>query len=306
MTLQQMRYLCEIVRRGFNLSEVARALHTSQPGISRHIQLLEAELGFSVLKRQGKRITGLTRQGELVVASARRIASEITGLRQLSEDHRSRSRGTLTVATTHFHARYTLFDAVLRFRATYPDVALILHQGSPLDIARRVAAEEADIGISVPPPDVKPDLIAIPCLSVKRVLITPPRHPLLALRRVTLRQISDHPLITYDNQLGGGRRVLQVFEQKGLKPDIVLTATDADVIKAYVAAGLGVAIVQAPVFDAQTDTSLRAVDVSHLFPPGPSVLMMRHQVYVSELVRDFVKAVAPEIDLAAAIRTYET
>lgn len=304
MNLQQMRYLCEAARRGFNLSEVARALHTSQPGISRHIGMLERELGFNILTRQGKRITGLTRQGELVVASAERIVGELIGLRRMSEDQRSGSSGTLTIATTHFHARYTLFDAVLRFRVTHPQVALILHQSSPIDIARRVAAEEADIGISVLPLEAKSDLIAIPCLSVNRILITPRRHPLLALRHVTLQQICRYPLITYDKQLGGGRRVLEAFEEKGLKPRIVLTATDADVIKAYVAAGLGVAVVQAPVYDRNKDPDLRAVDVSHLFRPGPSVLMMRRQLYISERVRDFVRDVAPELDLARIVKAH--
>jgi LysR family cys regulon transcriptional activator len=305
MNFNQMRYLCEVARRGYNLSEAARALHTSQPGISRQIQMLEEELGFAVLTRQGKRITGLTRQGEMVLASARRLMGEFNGLRQLSADHRSRADGTLVVATTHFHARYTLFDAVLRFRRTHPDVSLILHQGSPGDIARRVTAEEADIGISVLPPDVKPDLVAIPCLSVQRVLITPRRHPLLALRQITLQHICRYPLIAYDNQLGGGRRVMQAFGEKGLKPNVVLTATDADVIKAYVAAGLGVAVVQASVYDRKRDAGLRTADVSRLFQPGASVLMMRRQVYVSDVVRDFVKAVAPEIDLVQAIRAHD-
>ena len=294
-----MRYLCEVVKRGCNLSEAARALHTSQPGISRQMQMLEAELGFAVLNRQGKRIVGLTRQGVLVHATAKRLMGEFNGLRQLSEDHRNKSDGKLIVATTHFHARYTLFDAVLRFRKTHPEVSLILHQSIPLDIARRVTTEEADIGISVLPPEIKPELVAIPCLSVGRILITPRRHPLS--RPLTLQKINRYPLIAYDRELGGGWRVMRAFEEKKLTPNIVLTATDADVIKAYVAAGLGVAVVQASVYDPTRDSELRAFDVSHLFKPGPSVLMMRRQVYLSGLVRDFIKEVAPEIDLGALL-----
>ncbi len=297
MNFHQIRYLCEIAKRGYNFSEVARALHTSQPGISRQIQMLEEELGFPVLTRQGKRITGLTRQGELALASARRIIGELNGLRQLSEDHRHKSDGTLIVATTHFHARYTLLEAVLKFRKTHPDVSLILHQSTPLDIARRVTSEEADIGISVMPSDLKPELFAIPCLSVGRILITPRKHPLLQLRQVSLQNICQYPLIAYDNELGGGWRVAQAFAEKSLTPNVVLTATDVDVIKAYVAAGLGVAVVQATVYDRARDTELRSINVSRLFELGASVLMMRRQVYISSLVRDFIKAVAPEIDL---------
>jgi len=303
MNFHQMRYLCEVARRNYNLSEVARVLHTSQPGISRQIQMLEEELGFPVLTRQGKRITGFTRQGAMVLATAKRLMGDFNGLRQLSEDHRRKSGGKLIVATTHFHARYTLLGAVLKFRRTHPKVSLILHQSDPLDIARRVTSEEADIGISVVPPDAYTDLVALPCLSVKRVLITPREHPLLAVSQATLQKIAMYPLIAYDRKLGGGWRVMRAFEDQGLAPNIVLTATDADVIKAYVAAGLGVAVVQASVYDRKKDRELRAVDVSHLFQPGPSVLMMRRQVYVSEVVRDFVGAVTPEIDLDSAVLT---
>lgn len=300
MNIQQMRFLCEIARRNYNLSEAARALHTSQPSISRQLHMLEGELGFPVLTRQGKRITGPTRQGERVFAAARRLMGEIDGLKQLSDDHRVRANRRLTVATTHFHARYTLFDAVLRFRKSHPDVALILHQSIPLDIAQRVIAEEADIGISVLPPEFKPELVALPCLSVGRILMAPRDHPLLKVERLSLAQICRYPLIAYDRKLGGGWRVMQAFEERKLTPNVVLTATDADVIKAYVAAGLGVAIVQSPVYDPGMDTALRAVDVSRLFKPGPSVLMMRRQVYISKVVRDFVREVAPEVDLDAS------
>ncbi|MBX3665833.1 MAG: LysR family transcriptional regulator [Burkholderiales bacterium] len=304
MNFLQMRYLCEIVQRGYNLSEVARALHTSQPGISRHIHLLEQELGFAVLIRQGKRVTGLTHQGKLVLASAKRLMGEFNGLRQLSEDHRDRSAGTLAIATTHFHARYTLLAAILRFRRTHPRASLILHQSTPDDIAKRVENEKADIGFSVLPLDFESELIAIPWLSVNRVLITPRHHPLLTLQQITLQDICRHPLITYDHQLSGGRRVMQAFEERKLRPNVVLTATDADVVKAYVAAGLGVAIVQAPVYEKKRDAALRAVDVSQLFRAGTSMLMMRRQAYVSDLVHDFVKAVAPEIDLFHAVNSH--
>ena len=298
MNIQQMRYLCEVVRHGCNLSEAARFLHTSQPGISRQIRMLEEELGFSVLNRQGKRIVGLTRQGVLVHATAKQLMGGFNGLKQLSEDHRNSTNGKLTVATTHFHARYTLFDAVLRFRKKHPEVSLILHQSIPVDIARQVIAEEADIGISILPREIKSELVVIPCFTVDRILITPRRHPLLKLRRLSLQEICRYPLIAYDSELGGGWRVLHAFKEKKMNPNVVLTATDVDVIKAYVAAGLGVAVVQAPVYSKAKDVNLRAIDASYLFNPGPSVLMMRPQVYVSELVRDFIREVSPEIDLS--------
>jgi len=297
MNFQQMRYLLEVTRRGFNMSEVARALHTSQPGISRQIQLLESELGFAVLKREGKRITGLTREGVMVHAAANRVIGEFDGLLQLREKFAKHARGRLVVATTHFHARYTLMNPVLTFRESHPGVSLILHQIDPLDVPRRVMREEADIGISVVAEEHRKDLLCIPFLSVQRIVITPPGHPLLRIRNITLEQIAQYPLITDERELSGGWRVMKTFEEKRLQIEVVLTATDADVIKAYVAAGLGVAVVQKLVYDRRKDTNLRALDVSHLFEAGNSVLMMRRQPHARTIVCDFVTSLAPKVNL---------
>jgi len=301
MNSLQMRYLYEVARHHFNLSEAARTLHVSQPGISRQIQLLEEEMGFPILNRQGKRILGLTQQGEVVLSAAKRVIGEFKGLKQLRDHHRGKAERKLVVATTHFHARYTLFEPILNFRRKHPDVSLILYQGLPPDIAQRVACEQADIGISVQPEDVAAELATMPWLSVERALITPRGHPLLRRGDISLQDICRYPLITYDATQAGGWRIHQAFADRRLEPNVVLTATDADVIKAYVAAGLGVAIVQRPVYDRRKDTELRARDVSKLFEARPSVLIMRRQAYVSGLVQDFIRTVLPQIDLQSEL-----
>lgn len=306
MKLLQMRYLCEVARCRFNFSEVARRLHTSQPGISRQIQALESELGFDILSRNGKRIIGLTRQGEAVLEVAKRMESDAAGLQRLSKDHRSRLRGHLAVATTSFHARYTLLDAVLKFRNSHPEVSLSLHQSDPLEIARQVATDEADLGISVEARGSGQDVAAIPCHiphhAGERVLITSVGHPLLKCRKLTLALVAEHPMIMYDVRLSVGSGVMHTFEQSGLVPDVVLTATEPDVIKAYVAAGLGIAVMQKAVFDPKRDRNLRAIDVSHLFETGKTVLMLRRRNGLSELAGDFIRIVAPSLDPATVRR----
>lgn len=278
-------------------------LHTSQPGISRQIQMLEAELGFDILARQGKRITGLTPEGETVLAAAQRMESEAERLRRLSKAHRNFMCGRLTVATTYFHARYTLVDAVLAYRKAHPDVSLSLHQSDPLEIARQVAAGEADLGISVESSQLEREVAFFPfdvsCRNAaqpaKRTLITPAGHPLLDTRRLTLALIAKYPMIMYDPKMNVGWGVMQTFKQNGIAPNVVLTASDADVIKTYVAAGLGVAIVQQPVIDPKRDRDLRAIDVSYLFEAGKTVLMLRRGNAMADHVGDFIRLVAPDL-----------
>ena len=298
MNLQQMRYLVAASARDFNFSEVGRFIHTSQSVISRQIQLLEAELGFDVLVRRGKRITGFTREGETVFAIARRMVKEADDLRRFAEDHSKRTQARLTVATTHFHARYTLLEPILKFRTLHPHVLLRLKQSDPTDVERIVGQEEADIGVTAQMPDSDSEVVAIPCQSVPRVVITPPRHPLLSGGRLTLERIVAHPLIIYDEKYTGGSAVMQTLQSKGLEPQIVMTAMDADVIKTYVAAGLGISIVQAAVYDRRQDPGLRAIDASHLFKPLVIVMLLKPRLYVSKAVSDFALTVAPALDIS--------
>ena len=296
MNLHQMRYLSEIAARNFNFSEVARVIHTSQPVISRQIQLLEQELGFDVLVRRGKRIVGLSREGETVLAIARRMVKETDDLRRFAEERSSRGHGRLTVATTHFHARYTLLDPILRFRKLHPHVLLRLKQSDPTDVERIVDAEDADLGITAQFPSAHSAVVSIPCQSMQKIVITPPRHPLLATGRLTLERIAAHPLIIYDEKYTGGSSVMQAFMTKGLEPKVIMTAMDADIIKAYVAAGLGVSVVQAAVYDKRRDTGLRALDAAHLFKPLAIVMMMKPRLYLNRALVDFAATVLPELD----------
>lgn len=301
MNLQQMRYLVEAAARGFNFSEVARAIHTSQPVISRQIQLLEEELGFDVIVRRGKKIVGLSREGETVLAIAQRMLKESEDLRRYAEERSSRAHAKLTVATTHFHARYTLLEPILEFRKLHPEVQLRLKQTDPTDVERVVDAEEADLGITAQFPSERSAVVSVPCKSVSKIVITPPRHPLLS-GRLSLERIAAYPLIIYDEKYTGGSTVLQAFQARRLEPNVVLTAMDADVIKTYVAAGLGVSVVQSAVYDADRDTRLRGINASRLFEPLVIVMMLKPRLFLKRALVDFAATVMPGLDVSTLER----
>jgi len=297
MTLQQMRLLCEIADRNCNMSEVGRKVHISQPAITRQVQLLERELGFDVLERRGKRIVGFTREGTAALSIARRMLAEASNLRQLSEDYARRASMQLTVATTHFHARYTLLGAILKFRKTHPDVSLSLQQIPPSEIVRRVMNEEADVGISAAPRKPLPELVAISYQSVSRSVIVPTGHPLVGCKRLTLSDLATYPLILYDRTFSAGWNVITAFEEHNLRPEVVLVASDADIVKTYVAAGLGVAVVQSQIYEPKRDKKLRAIDVSHLFKPIQTVVMLKPRLHMRRVVYDFIATVLPKLEM---------
>ena len=294
MNFQQLRSVREAVRCGFNLTEAAHALHTSQPGVSRQIRELEEELGVSLFARAGKRLTGLTSPGNHLLPIIERVLLESHNLRQAGQEFVGRQDGQLSVAATHSQARYAMPLAVQEFRALFPGVKLHLHQGSPKQIAQMLLEGEAEVGIATEALGDYPQLVALPCYRWTHSVVVPPGHPLLG-ETLTLEALARYPLITYDTGFTGRTRIDAAFEASGLAPQIVLTAMDADVIKTYVQLGMGVGIVAGVAYEAERDTQLRAVDAGALFGINTTKLAVRRGSYLRGYVYAFIEAFAPTL-----------
>ena len=299
MNFQQLRSVREAVRRGYNLTEVADALFTSQPGVSRQIRELEEELGVTIFERYGKRLTGLTEPGKEVVRIIERLLQEHENLRTAGREFSDQTSGVLTIATTHTQARYALPVVIREFRKRYPKVKLHLHQSAPEHIARAVLQGKADLGISTEALDGYTDLVAFPCYQWNHVVVVPADHPLNEAAPLSLRSLAKHPLITYESGFTGRPHIDEAFAKQSIEPDIVLTAMDADVIKTYVADGLGVGIIASMAFDAATDRGLRALEARHLFASNMTRLAMRRGSYLRGFAYALIELFAPQLTRGA-------
>jgi LysR family cys regulon transcriptional activator len=299
VNLQQLKYLCAVVDHGLNVSGAADALSTSQPGISKQIRHLEDELGLRIFVRQGKRLTTLTPAGVDVVATARRALREISNLRRVADEFRGADVGVLAIATTHTQARYVLPQVLARFSARFPKVRLVLHQGSPAQVAAQTAAGEVDIGIATEALGDHPDLVALPCHRWNRGVLVPRGHPLTHVRPLTLEAIARHAIITYDLAFAGRSAIDAAFAAKSLEPNVVLTALDADVIKTYVELGMGVGIIALIAYDPVKDAGLEMLDASHLFAASTTRLALRRGVFLRGFVYEFIALFSPRYDRTA-------
>ena len=295
MKLQQLRYLCEVARRGLNVAAAAEALYTSQPGISKQIKSLEDELGIEVFVRHGKRIVSVTEPGKAILAIAERILAETQNLKRAGEEFADRKLGTLTIATTHTQARYALPRPVAQFKRRYPKVQLVIHQGNPTQICEMVLGGEADFAIATEAIALYPHLVSLPCYRWNRCVVVPPKHPLLKESPLTLEALAAHPIVTYDFAFAGRSLINKAFEQRGLAANVVLTALDSDVIKTYVELGLGVGIMAKMGFDAKRDTRLRAIDASHLFESSTTRLGIKRGAYLRGYAYEFIELFAPQL-----------
>lgn len=302
MKLQQLRCLIEVARRDLNVSEAAEALHTSQPGVSKQIRALEDELGIQVFVRHGKRLVSVTEPGKAVIAIAERILSEAQNLKRAGEEYANDQLGTLTIAATHTQARYALPKAVAAFKRRYPKVELVLHQGNPTQICEQVVAGEADMGVATEMISLYPALVSLPVYQWNRCVVVPPKHPLLKAP-LTLEKLVEHPIVTYDFAFANRSLVQKAFETRGLKPHVVLSAQDSDVIKTYVELGLGVGILAKMAFDPKRDLNLRAIDASHLFESSTTRLGIKRGAYLRRYAYEFIELFAPQLSRAVVERS---
>jgi LysR family cys regulon transcriptional activator len=242
MNLHQFRFVQEAVRRNLNLTEAAKSLHTSQPGVSKAIIELEEELGIEIFARHGKRLKRITEPGQHVLKSIELIMREVGNLKRIGEQYSAEDSGTLSIATTHTQARYVLPEPVAHLRQAYPKVNVSLHQGSPEQVARMLIDEVAEVGIATESLTSYPELVTLPCYEWQHVLVLPVGHPLCVKDKLTLEDIALEPLITYHPSYTGRTKIDHAFAIRKLTPRIALEAIDSDVIKTYVRLGLGVGI----------------------------------------------------------------
>ena len=301
MNFNQLRFVRETVRRKFNLTAAAEALHTSQPGVSKAIIEFEEELGFPIFVRHGRRLTALTEPGRAVLPIIERLLLEAENLKRTGKDFVAQDVGSLTIATTHTQARYKLPAVVQAFRAAHPSVHLSLKQGSPPQLAEMVLRDEADVAMATEAIADVEGLVSLPCFTWQHVAVVPRGHALLAQmggKPLSLDVLARFPLVTYDQAFAGRKRLDEAFAQRRIVPDIVLAAIDADVIKTYVEAGLGVGIVAEVAYDATRDTALVAIPVGHLFGSQVTHLAIKRGATLRAYVHDFIALVAPGVDTA--------
>jgi LysR family cys regulon transcriptional activator len=297
MNLHQFKFVQEAVRRNLNLTDTAKALHTSQPGVSKAIIELEDELGVEIFARHGKRIKRITEPGTHVLKSIDIILREIHNLKRIGEQFSNQDSGTLSIATTHTQARYVLPEPVAKLRQAYPKVNISLHQGSPTQVAEMLLNDAADIGIATESLTQFEELVSMPCYEWQHVLVMPKGHPLAALERIRLEDLVQHPLVTYHPTFTGRSRIDVAFGNRGLKPNIVLDAIDSDVIKTYVGLGMGVGIVAQMAVDKDgvgPDMVMRPA--GYLFGSNVARVAFKRGAYLRLYVLRFAELLSPNLN----------
>lgn len=295
MNFQQLRIIRETMRRNYNLTEVANALFTSQSGVSKHIKDLEDELGIELFVRRGKRLLGPTEPGQELAEIVERMLLEARNIRQLADQFSKRDEGTLSIATTHTQARYVLPPIVAGFRDVFPRVHLMLHQGSPKEIAAMLASGEVDIGVATESLEGVPGLVSFMFYEWRHAVIVPQGHPLAEVSTLTIEELARYPIVTYHEGYTGRAGIDKTFADAGLTPDFVLSALDSDVIKTYVELGMGVGIIAEMAFVNGREGDLVLRPERSLFPVNIARIALRKGHYLRGYGYRFIEHCSPQL-----------
>jgi LysR family cys regulon transcriptional activator len=295
MKLQQLRYICEIARAGLKVSDAAANLFTSQPGISKQVRLLEDELGVQIFRRSGKHFAEITPAGKEIIRRAEQILLEAKNIKDVAQEFADETHGSLSIATTHTQACYALPDTIQQFRAQYPKVGLHIHMGTPTQIAEMAARSEVDFAIATEALELFEDLVTLPCYHWNRCVIASTGHPVLKESPLTLERLATYPIVTYVYGFTGRSTLDQAFAAKGLKPDVVFTATDSTTLKTYARLGVGVGIMAKMAFNPEVDQGLSIVDASHLFARNTSHIAFRRGALLRQYMYDFINRFASHL-----------
>lgn len=295
MKLQQLRYIVEVVNHSLNVSSTAESLYTSQPGISKQIRLLEDELGIQIFERSGKHLTQVTGAGSDIIRISQEILSRVESIKSVAAEHTHPDMGTLNISTTHTQARYALPEVIKGFTKRYPRVSLHMHQGTPSQMSEAIAKGIANFAIATEALHLYQDAVMLPCYHWNRSIVVPKGHPLAEKQNITIEELAGYPLVTYVFGFTGRSELDSAFNQVGLTPKVVFTATDADVIKTYVKMGMGVGVIASMAVDKNSDQDLVAIDASHIFGPSTTCIGFRRGTFLRSYMYDFMERFAPHL-----------
>ncbi len=289
--LKQLRAFVYTVKLG-TLARAAEALFLSQPSISLQLTALERELGQRLLERTRRRVT-LSRFGEALYELARPL---VEGWEQLDRDFRARVAGfkaaSLTIAAGTSTIQYLLPPLVRAYRERHPEVRLELANVTGRDGLALLRADQADFAVGSML-DVPPDLDYAPVHHFDPMLILPPGHPLAAKADIRLEDLSPYGLILPPQRLTTFRLVDLVFQQRQVPYTVAIEVGGWDVIKQYVAMGLGISIVTGICITDADRERLAVRNMRAYFPPRSYGVVVRKGKYLSPEARAFVDLVKP-------------
>ncbi|MDQ3204954.1 MAG: LysR family transcriptional regulator [Pseudomonadota bacterium] len=298
MTLTQLRYLVAIADAGLNITQAAERVHATQPGLSKQLKQLEDELGFQLFVRRGRSLDAIAPGGQRVLEHARRILAEAADIRAYAANERGEHVGRLVIATTHTQARHVLPLAIAAIRRGFPQVSVHLEPVADGEVLQQLAHGAADLAVLSTAGEVPEGGIAVPLFRWRRQVLVPAGHALANPPGTPgLVELARYPLVSYESSMRADSSFRRAFAAAGAEPNLTMTARDADLIKTYVRAGLGVGILAEMAVNPREDGDLCALPAPAELPECVAWAVLPRSRVSRDYALELIHALAPQLDL---------
>jgi DNA-binding transcriptional LysR family regulator len=289
--LKQLRAFCHAVKFG-SVARAAEALFLSAPSVSLQLSALEKELGARLLERTRPRLA-LTAEGQTLYDLARPLVEGIETLeQQFNAQRQGLDHGAVNIAAGASTIQYLMPPLVREFRERYPDVHLQLSNVTGKDGLALLRSDQVDVAFGSML-DVPHDISYEPVHWFDPMLIMPLDHPLAAKQDIALEDLSPFGLILPPQRLTTYRLVDLVFQQRRVAYRVDIEVGGGEVIKQYVAMGLGISIVTGICLTEDDKARLAVRNMRRYFPQRSYGVVVRKGKYLSQHARAFVDLIKP-------------
>jgi LysR family cys regulon transcriptional activator len=218
VNLQQLRAICEVVERGFSISEAARALSLSQPALSKQLRSFETEMKTTVFVRAKGRLTSLTPDGHRIHVAAKSALGSLAEIRAICSREDDAPPERFAIAASRSLAQDFLPNVIRQFVERYHRIEFSIVQSQLSQMIRLLLERELSLALTIEGGLDSSGIVSLPFHEIPRVVVVPRGHPLLKQRHLTLEEMVDYPLVTYDDAYSVRRQVLEAFRSRNLLP----------------------------------------------------------------------------------------
>lgn len=299
LSLMGLRCLVEIVDADLNISAASKALHLSQPCVSRHLKQVEDALGFRVFERRGRALVEVTPAGLEAVSVGRRVVAELESLRCYADNSRAEISGELRIAAPQTYAESVLPPLLRQLRERWPGVSVSLCSLGEGGVVRASDHRHCDVVIMSTAGTQVPSGIAVPLFRWQRVVLVAPDHPLAQQSLpVPLSQLALWPLVTYEASRRRESSLRRCLAEAGLEPRFSCSAEDAATLKAYARVGLGVALVSELSITAADRKEFAVLPVDPALPACTAWAVLPEHRLLRNATLELLHLLAPQVDPA--------
>lgn len=248
--LRQLEYFSEVSKLG-SFTRAAEHLYVTQPSITNAIHKLEQELNLQLFDRRQKKPV-LTAEGVYFYREITPVLQKINQILKGLEDLRNLSQGTIKIAVPPIIGTYLFPNIFQKFNHSFPGLKLQLYEEGSWNARQMLERNELDVGIIILPYQ-SDTLESKKILEVPWVVCVSPEHPFAKQSSVSFAELAKEKLITLKKDSYQYNLTLTQFRQQGIEPNIVLSSSQVQTIKALVSQNMGVAILMDLVFRNDSD-----------------------------------------------------